>query len=54
MNWIAFNTAHDVVLPGSKLGTINFFMYPQAETANGRVDSLDPDAFRYEITVKEA
>jgi hypothetical protein len=25
-------------------------MYPQAETASGPVDSLDPDAFRYEIT----
>src|SRR5262249_51256079 len=53
MNWIAFNTVHDVVLPGSKLGPLNFFMYPQAETANGRIDSLDPDAFRYEITARE-
>jgi hypothetical protein len=25
-------------------------MYPQAETTAGPVDSLDPDAFRYEIT----
>jgi hypothetical protein len=29
-------------------------MYPQAETSQGRIDSLDPDAFRYEITVKES
>jgi hypothetical protein len=28
-------------------------MYPQAETAEGRLDSLDPDNFKYEITSKE-
>jgi hypothetical protein len=28
-------------------------MYPQAETAEGRVDPFDPDSFKYEITVKE-
>jgi hypothetical protein len=28
-------------------------MYPQAETADGRLDSLDPDNFKYEITSKE-
>jgi hypothetical protein len=28
-------------------------MYPQAETANGRLDSLDPDNFKYEITSRE-
>ena len=28
-------------------------MYPQAETAEGRVDPFDPDNFKYEITVKE-
>ena len=54
MNWIGFNYAHDVVLPGTKHGSIGFFMYPQAETANGRIDSLDPDAFQYEIAVQES
>jgi len=53
MNWIAFNYAHDVLLPGSKRGTLGFFMYPQAETANGRLDSLDPETFRYQITTNE-
>jgi transglutaminase-like putative cysteine protease len=56
MNWIAYNFAHDVVLPGSKRGSVGYFMYPQGETANGRLDSLDsldPDGFRYEIKVKE-
>ena len=28
-------------------------MYPQAETNGARVDSLDPDGFRYKITSKE-
>ena len=53
MNWIAYNFAHDVPLPGSKRGTLPYFMYPQGETNNGRLDSLDPDAFRYRISVKE-
>jgi transglutaminase-like putative cysteine protease len=52
-NWLAFNTAHDVALPGSKGPKIGFFMYPNAENANGRYDSLDPDAFKYTITAKE-
>jgi transglutaminase-like putative cysteine protease len=53
MNWVAYNFAHDVALPGSKHGTLPYFMYPQAETDNGRIDSLDPENFRYAITVKE-
>jgi hypothetical protein len=53
MNWVAFNMAHDVVMPRSKRGPLGYFMYPQAETANGRSDSLDPDTFSYEITTRE-
>jgi transglutaminase-like putative cysteine protease len=53
MNWMAYNFAHDVALPGSSGEPIAFFMYPQAETADGRLDSLDPDAFKYEITSRE-
>jgi transglutaminase-like putative cysteine protease len=52
-NWLAYNTAHDVVLPGSTLGKLGFFMYPQAENANGRYDPLEPDRFRYTITSRE-
>jgi transglutaminase-like putative cysteine protease len=52
-NWLAFNTAHDVALPGSKGPKLGFFMYPNAENANGRYDSLDPDQFKYAITAKE-
>jgi transglutaminase-like putative cysteine protease len=53
MNWMAYNYAHDVELPGSAKQPVPYFMYPQAETAEGRVDPLDPDNFKYEITVKE-
>lgn len=53
MNWMAYNFGHDVVLPGSSGPPIAFLMYPQAETAEGRLDSLDPDHFKYEITAKE-
>ena len=53
MNWIAYNYAHDVLLPASSRGPLPYFMYPQGETAKGRLDSLDPDNFRYSITVKE-
>jgi hypothetical protein len=28
-------------------------MYPQAESGGARRDSLDPDRFRYRITVRE-
>ena len=53
MNWMAYNFAHDVALPGSSGAPVPFFMYPQAETVNGRVDCLDPDNFKYEITSRE-
>jgi transglutaminase-like putative cysteine protease len=53
MNWMAYNFAHDVALPGSSGPPVGFLMYPQAETAEGRLDSLDPDNFKYEITSRE-
>jgi len=52
MNWMAYNFAHDVRLPGSNR-QIGFLMYPQAETGDGPLDSLDPDSFRYEIRSRE-
>jgi len=54
MNWMGYNYAHDVALPGTTGQPLVYFMYPQAETADGRIDPFDPDNFRYEITVKEA
>ena len=53
MNWMAYNYAHDVALPRTAKQPLVYFMYPQAETAEGRVDPFDPDSFKYEITVKE-
>ena len=52
-NWVAFNVAHDVKLPGSAQPPIGFLMYPQAETKAGPLDSLDPDKFKYRITARE-
>jgi transglutaminase-like putative cysteine protease len=53
MNWMAYNFAHDVALPGSNGAPVGFLMYPQAETTEGRLDYLDPDTFKYEITSRE-
>jgi transglutaminase-like putative cysteine protease len=49
MNWIVYNHGHDVDLPGSRGLPIPFLMYPNAETLEGRLDSLNPTTFRYEI-----
>ncbi|MGQ0750860.1 MAG: transglutaminase-like domain-containing protein [Betaproteobacteria bacterium] len=53
MNWLAYNYAHDVQLPGSKGPKVGFFMYPNGETGAGRLDSLDPESFKYIITSRE-
>lgn len=55
MNWMAYNYDHDLVLPGSQLGKagkIGYLMYPQGEIKGNRLDSLDPDTFKYKITSK--
>ncbi|MBS0243606.1 MAG: transglutaminase, partial [Proteobacteria bacterium] len=52
-NWLAYNDAHDVKLPGSSGPSVPFLMYPQAEIAGSRIDSLDPDTFKYVITARE-
>mgnify|MGYP006949454951 FL=1 len=49
-NWMGYNSAEDLRLPGSRQSApLGFFMYPQGETAQGRLDSLDPATFRYSI-----
>ena len=53
MNWLAYNYAHDVRFPGSKGPAVPYFMYPNGETANGRLDPLDPDSFKYTLTSRE-
>ena len=53
MNWLAYSYAHDVQLPGGKAVKIPYFMYPNGETAEGRLDQLEPDAFKYTLTARE-
>ena len=53
MNWMAYNYAHDLLLPKATRGKIGFLMYPQGETAEERLDSLDPEHFRYTIASRE-
>jgi hypothetical protein len=53
MNWLGYNDAHDLDLPGSDGPQLPFLMYPQGEDAAGRFYSLDPAAFRYELTARE-
>ncbi|MBU1361381.1 MAG: transglutaminase family protein [Gammaproteobacteria bacterium] len=52
-NWMAYNDAHDVVLPGSSGRPMGFLMYPVAETSRGRLDSYAPDTFGYRISARE-
>ena len=53
MNWVAYNYAHDLRLPGSSYPRVPYLMYPTGETAQGRLDSLAPDTFTYAITARE-
>ncbi len=53
-NWLAYNTAHDVMLPGGAgKASLPFLMYPQGENSSGRFDELSPDTFRYTIGARE-
>lgn len=53
-NWVAWNTGHDIRLPGSAAkGTLPFLMYPNGENASGRFDELAPDNFKYAIAARE-
>ncbi len=52
MNWLAYNTAHDVVLPHTQT-KLAYFMYPNGETNGKTLDPLDPEAFRYSITAQQ-
>lgn len=52
-NWIAYNFAHDVALPGAAESDLPFLMYPQAEIDGVRRDELDPENFAYSITARE-
>lgn len=54
MNWVAYNHATDIVLPGAQRPlSEHFLMYPSAMTAHEELDQLSPDTFRYRITSQE-
>jgi transglutaminase-like putative cysteine protease len=55
MNWIGYNSATDIVLPGGGRQQPNFpfLMYPCAFTTSGQPNAVDPAAFRYEIISRE-
>ncbi len=50
-NWVAFNHTRDVRLAPSDT-VVNYFMYPEGETAQGQLDGMDPEAAGYRITVQ--
>jgi transglutaminase-like putative cysteine protease len=52
-NWMAYNNAVDVTLPGATGHTLPFLMYPQAQSGEKRYDAYDPDNFKYTITARE-
>ena len=51
-NWVAYNAAQDVRLPGSD-AAIPFLMYPHGQAGGQALTDLDPDRFRYTITARE-
>ena len=53
MNWLAYNTAHDVKLPHSTGPKIPYLMYVNGEKGGKVLDQLDPDPFKYTITAQE-
>ena len=55
MNWAGYNSATDIVLPGSsgKKPDFCFLMYPCGFAAKGSLPCLDPAKFRYEISTRE-
>lgn len=52
-NWVAYNSARDLALPGASGGPLGFLMYPQAEVEGARLDCLDPENFHYIIKARE-
>lgn len=54
MNWVAYNHATDIVLPGApRPMDEHFLMYPCALSTSAELDQLSPDSFRYRLTARE-
>ncbi|HKU93748.1 MAG TPA: transglutaminase domain-containing protein [Vineibacter sp.] len=50
-NWVAFNHSRDVRLAPADT-VVNYFMYPEGDTAKGPLDGMDPEAAGYKIVVR--
>ncbi|MCI4441611.1 MAG: transglutaminase domain-containing protein [Tibeticola sp.] len=53
-NWVGWNMAHDLDLPGARGPRLPFLMYPVAEVDGERLDSYSPNDFRYRIVAARA
>jgi transglutaminase-like putative cysteine protease len=54
MNWLAYNSGHDVKLPNAtKAPKLPYLMYTNAEAGGELRDELDPDSVKYTITARE-
>jgi transglutaminase-like putative cysteine protease len=54
MNWVAYNSATDLALPGApRPMAAHFLMYPYGMTTSSDFDWLDPTAFSYAITATQ-
>ena len=55
MNWIGYNCASDIELPGAggRRPDFAFLVYPCAFTSAGQPNYLDPERFCYEIVSSE-
>jgi transglutaminase-like putative cysteine protease len=54
MNWLAYNTAHDVKLPhATQAPRLPFLMYTNAEADGELRDELEPDSVRYTLRARE-
>jgi transglutaminase-like putative cysteine protease len=52
-NWVGYNAAHDIALPGATAAPASFLMYPQGEVGGQRLDCLDAQNFRYSTEARE-
>ena len=52
-NWMGYNTAHDLMLPGGSGKAIGFLMYPMGLTGGQPIDHYQPKDFSYTISAVE-
>lgn len=53
MNWMAYNLAEDLVLPGEAGAALPFFTLPRLERQEGILDGQDPENFTYHIQARK-